>query len=258
MSAPFDLELALRQLGPDLSAPTAGPAFAERVRARIEAEQPRRAGASWWPRPVRRSLALALAALLIAAAAVTAAIGFGLPGLRIIFGPVETASPGATIPPGAPGSSLGLGTPVTLEEARELVQFEVVLPGDATGPPDVVYVAGRRVSLVWAPAPELPGTANPGVGLLIMELEGVPNQDMVQKMIQSGTHVEAITVDGAAGYWIAGDSHILEFIAPDGTLIRDSRRIAGNTLVWTQDGITYRLEGEFERDAALELAVTLR
>ena len=137
-----ELAGALRQLATSIDFPTrptepGSPDLAARVRRRIE-QNPLRpslwrrlglgVGAGTRARPIRRGLVLALVALLILAA-VAGAVGFGLPGLRIIFGegPSPTASPPATSSasprPSEPspsatvqplGGSLGLGDAVPL------------------------------------------------------------------------------------------------------------------------------------------------
>ena len=257
------LELELRDLGGALASPVASPHLAARVGARIQAERPRRAGTGWWSPPLRRSVVLALAALLLTAAIVTAAIGFGLPGLRILVAPSPapngSPSPTASTPSSAPGSGLGLGGRITLTDARNRVDFEILLPADpAIAEPDAVYLAGRRLSLVWAPRDELPGTAVAGMGLLLMEIEARVDEGMIQKLIDSGSSIERVDVDGAPGYWISGGAHELMFIGPDGRFIQDSQRRAGTTLAWTRDGITYRLEAEFTKEEALAFARTLR
>ena len=85
---------------PRSPAPAGSPDLASRARSRIEAEgitpdsgwldrlglRPTGRPAT---RPLRRGLVLALAALLVLAA-IAGAIGFGLPGLRIVFGPTAT------------------------------------------------------------------------------------------------------------------------------------------------------------------------
>jgi hypothetical protein len=274
----LDLDAALRDLGSVLMTPAApaeaaaAPDLAARVRARISAEQPRRATVPWWrelmepatigraPR-IRRSLLLAAAALLLAAAAVTAAIGYGLPGIRILFGPqASPTTPAETGRPSSPpGATLGLGGQVTLDDARARVDFPVLLPPDpAIGPPDAVYLAGSRLTLVWGPRPGLPGTADARIGLLLVELRAKIDEGMIQKNIDSGTRVERVTVGGAAGYWIAGERHMITYLDPYGVPVLDSERVVGNTLVWTADGITYRLEGELTREDAIALAETLR
>ena len=285
----LDLDAALRDLGSVLltpagatrgaltpagapAAPTATPDLAASVRARIEAEQPRRATVPWWlellqpaaigraPR-IRRSVLLAGAALLLAAAAVTAAIGYGLPGIRILFGPPPslTAPTETARPSSPPGATLGLGGRVTLDDARGRVDFPILLPADpAIGPPDAVYLAGPRLTLVWAPRPGLPGTADPRIGLLLVELHARIDEAMIQKNIDSGTSVERVTIGGAPGYWIAGERHMITYLDASGVPILDSERVVGNTLVWTADGITYRLEGELTRIDAIALAESLR
>ena len=260
-AADVDLDSALRDLAIVLDVPVPA-GIAERVRARIESERSRRAVAPWWHPRIRRSVVLALAALLIAAAAVGAAIGYGLPGLRILFGPVPSPATPASSPSGAagaPGALLALGTPLTLADASDLVAFDVLLPPDpAIGPPDAAYLAGRRLALVWGPDPALPGTAVADVGLLLIEIDATVDEGMIQKIVDSGTHVKAIEVDGARGYWISGDSHELLFVGPDGAVTPDSRRLADNTLVWTRHGVTYRLEADLGLEEALELAASLR
>lgn len=268
----FEFEAALRDLGAAIAAasPPRDGDLAAAVTRRILSERPRRATATatptWLRRGgvavprLRRSALLAAAALLVAAAAVAAAIGYGLPGIRILFGPPPSIVPTASVPAsGAPGATLGLGTPLTLDEAGALVDFEILLPPDpAIGPPDAVYLAAGRVALAWGPDPALPGTAAEGLGLLLLELRATVDHDWIEKLIQVGTHVERVTVDGADGYWISGERHFLTFIAPDGSVIEDAIREVGNTILWTRDGITYRLEGELTRDDAIALAATLR
>ncbi|MEW5990564.1 MAG: hypothetical protein AB1736_04345 [Chloroflexota bacterium] len=255
----LDLEAALRDLGSVLAAPVAS-GLGERVRARIEAEAPRPTARWAWPRPLRRSVVLALVAVIVIAAAVTAAIGYGLPGIRILFGPPPSlpASPSAPAS-AAPGAGLGLGLPMSLEEADDAVDFEIGLPElEAIGPPDAVYLAGGRLALAWGPDPGLPGTASPDLGLLIIELRATVDEGMIEKLLLSGTHVEWITFDGARGYWIDGERHVLAYTAPDGSRIEDTLRQVGNSLLWTRDGVTYRLEAELSRDAAIELAESFR
>src|SRR5260370_968952 len=84
----------LRGLGPWLESPRprmapGTPDPARRARLRIEAA-PRRVPRAWWPwtgrraPAVRRSFVLAVIALVVLAA-IVGAIGFGVPGIRIIF-----------------------------------------------------------------------------------------------------------------------------------------------------------------------------
>jgi hypothetical protein len=200
--------------------------------------------------------------VLLLAAIAAAAVGFDLPGLRIIFGPPPSAPAAAT--PGtsmthAPGALLGLGTPLGLDEAQALVDFPIPLPpAPDLGPPDATYLRLARVALVWAPGPGLPPTADAEIGLLLNEFRGSYDSTLVLKVAQEGTRVEEIEVDGAPGYWIDGAPHAFVYIDPAGSRLEDSYRSVGDTLVWTREGITFRLETGLGRDAAIRLAESLR
>jgi hypothetical protein len=65
-------------------------------------------------------------------------------------------------------------------------------------------------------------------------------------------------VNGAPGYWIEGAPHFFMYLDPSGKQIEDTYRTVGQTLVWTSDGITFRLETGLDRDAAIRLAASLR
>ena len=266
MTEPMDaeLELELRSLGAALAVPEPRSGFAAAVAARIELEAPRRDRPPFFLFPrVRRSALLAIAATLILAAVAAAAIGFNLPGLRILFGPAPSVQPSVTPPAsadGMPGSLLGLGVIASLEEAQAQVDFDLQIPTDPNpGPPAATYVRLGRVALVWAPSAELPATSeDPEVGLLLNEFHGTYDTEIVEKLIHEGTRVEQITVDGAPGYWIYGAPHFFVYIDETGQRMEDTYRSVGQSLVWTRDGITYRLETGLDRDAAIRLAESLR
>ena len=257
------LEDALRDLAPAIAWPEPTPSLVVGVRERLAAPA---AGRSLGERlglgrPLRRSLVLAVTVLLVLAA-IAGAVGLGLPGLRFVLGGPTPSLPLPTPPFGAgseaPGAGFGLGTPTTLEAAAATVDFAVLLPADpAIGPPDAVYVAADRVILAWAPSDALPDTEGDGVGLLISEFRGRIDGGWVEKVIASGTTLEALLVDGARGYWIAGDPHFFRYVDERGIDVEDTHRAVGDTLVWTRDGVTYRIESSLGRDATLALAEAL-
>jgi hypothetical protein len=256
------LEDALRRLGPSLAVPAvrAGPNDpAARARRRIAEAGGTSPRLRAWR--LRRGLVLAVAALLVMAA-VAAAVGLGLPGLRFVFGdpsPVPSASPVPTGPVGPPGSGLGLGTAVTLAEAERMAGFDLRLPTDPTiGPPDAAYLASfGAVSLAWEPAPNLPATDFGGVGLLITEFRGGVDEGYLEKALRSDATLTPVTVGGERGYWIAGPPHFFIYIDPRGEPVDDSRRVVGDTLVWTDGELTLRLESALGMEGALALAETL-
>jgi hypothetical protein len=263
------LEAALRDLGSALEFPSAGPPGADvalRVRQRIEAAPPRRSPLDWLrDRPLRRSVLVAIAALLILAA-VAGAVGLGVPGIRIIFGG-PTPSPSLATPPvpssatsSRPvGQTMGLGTRVSMEDAERLAGLELILPVDPTiGPPDAAYLFANRVALVWGERPGLPADPSWGVGLLLNEFRGTVDEGYYTKLLDSDASVTPVTVGGARGYWIEGPPHFFFYTDPSGEIVDDARQVVGNTLIWADGDVTYRLESQLGMEEAIRLAESLR
>lgn len=265
------LEVALTELGGAVAWPSPAPGFATRVRLRVEA-MPAPARESTWERwrtwlgtpvgrrPVRRSLLVAIALLLVAAT-VAAAIGFGLPGVRILFGPAPSPVPSRSLEPSATlGSSLGLGMVTTLEEAGAITGFEPRVPADAgLGAPEASFVSVGRLTMVWPAGPELPQIVGaPGVGLLVTELTGRVDEGYYEKLAQqTETGIEPVTVNGKPGYWFSGREHVLVYRLPGGSYIEETRRMVGDVLIWRDGDLTLRLETSLGLDEALRLAESI-
>lgn len=300
--APFagsDVELgaALRDLAGHIAVasaavPTAGDP-ARLARLRIEAGGARRGRFGSLIRrphirPLRRGLLVGLVAVLVIAA-VAGAIGLGVPGIRIVFGPAPSSiasapgstgagasgssSPGSSSPhpsgplpttpvgsaSGLPGSGLGLGTPIGTATAGSVAGITIVLPPDAMiGPPASTWLLDRRVSFVWPAGPALPPTSDPAIGLILTEFRGTLEPGYFQKVLGPGTTIETVRVRGTTGWWVSGAPHEFVYVDADGRPVFDSRRIVGDTLMWSDGTITYRLESGLDRAAAVALADSLR
>jgi hypothetical protein len=206
-------------------------------------------------RRLRRSLLLA-AALVLLVVGGALAVRFGLDLLSIEFGPVPS-------PTFSPGTSLHLGRPVSLEEATDSADFEVLIP-ELLGRPDAVYDGGialrGQVAFVYAPGPDLPAAdLLEGAGLLITQNAGRVDDGLAHKIVNSSAAtVVAVDVGGAPGLWISGAPHIFWYLAPDGEFIDESRRLVGDTLAWQRDGVLYRIEGAITLERALEIALSMR
>ncbi|MDQ1431431.1 MAG: hypothetical protein QOF40_2033 [Actinomycetota bacterium] len=258
-----DAELigALHDLAGHLVLPDAGPVRSS-VRARVvdEDKPDRREQRQVATR--RRALVVA-AVLVLAASAVLAALPstrdavadfFGLRGVQIDQQHTPAHPP--------TGSSLDLGAPVDLDEARRRVSFDVALPSrDRLGAPDAAYVGdvprAGRITLAYAPRSALPATATTGVGLLLTEFHADIPEPVIRKSLAAGTGVEQVAVDGAAGYWFSGAPHVLTLADADGQFFTDRSRLAGNTLLWQRGSVTYRLESSLTRDEAIRIAESL-
>lgn len=156
---------------------------------------------------------------------------------------------------------LGIGA-VEIERVPELDEAETTLDlGERVAPEDASGAAG--FDLVDSSALGEPAEAfiadvagNPAVsflypsGLILSQIEG--RDAVIVKQVLLSTTVEPIRVNGARGYWIAGDGHLIEF--PAGT----TPRVSANSLIWTHGQVTLRLEGDIGKAEALRLAEDLR
>ena len=262
---------ALRGLAPAIAWPSVAvgaPDPATRVRVAILAGDARATRAPdrrrWWTRPAPRALVLALVALL-AIAAIAGAVGLGLPGLRLFLGgPSATASapptpiPSATLPPGAPGTGLGLGRQVALADLDAEAGRPITLPTDPLlGPPDAAWVDADRadqVALVWAARPDLPATLDPGIGLILMSFDGTVEEGFYTKAITAGTTVDSVTVAGQRGFWISALPHLFWYDTGSGGSVDDPRRWVGDALLWSDGTTTWRIESALGREATLRIA----
>jgi hypothetical protein len=178
--------------------------------------------------------------LAVAAAALAVAVAFAVPPARsailrffhlggVTVERVETLPPAQERPLGA-----DLGTPVSAADAKLVLGRPFRFPPAARGAP--LYQSGNIVSTLFAaPKP-----------VLLSELAFT---GLLKKVAGASTAVQFVEIaPGVEGLWISGASHVVfgPAVPP---------RLAGNVLVWEQDGITFRLEGkDLERDDALRLA----
>jgi hypothetical protein len=185
-------------------------------------------------RPLRRPLLVALAVLLIAAVVASLVPGARsaiLHWFRIGGARVERVQ---TLPPAARQSlTAALGRPVARAEA------ERALGGGARLPTEQLYLRGGVVSALIA-------TDSGPVLFGALRSRDAP---FVMKKLASGSNIEFVdVVRNGMGIWIGGAPHVVIFPAAP-------PRLAGNVLLWTTGGLTYRLEGaRLEKQDALDLA----
>jgi hypothetical protein len=139
--------------------------------------------------------------------------------------------------PSAERRALVTGQRVTLVEARRAVQFPLSVPRRF----EHVYldrgVPGGMVSFAWN-------------GRVLSEWQG---QQIYEKSVGPGTEVRQVQIDFAPGIWLTGAPHALTFVDRNGEPRHQTRRLAGNVLIWHRNGVTYRLEGAKSLAEALSL-----
>ena len=249
-----ELDQALVRLGSEIEFPET-PDVAAAVRRRLAGGRRRR--------PLGRTLTLAFALIAVLVGAVLAvppARSAILEWLGLRGATVEKVE---TLPelPGRVPPSLELGRPVPIEDGRPRVEFPSLLVPAALGAPDAAYyssvVPGGKVSLVYEPRDDLPRSRFTGVGLLVTQFSGRASPEFVSKLVDQGVSVERIDVEGRPGLWIEGGPHALLFRGPEGRILEDAARLAGNTLLLQHGSLLVRLEGELTRERALEIAASL-
>jgi hypothetical protein len=113
------------------------------------------------------------------------------------------------------------------------------------------------VSLVFGVRDGLPKTAQGGVGVLFSEFHGEIEPAFFGKVLSAGTTLEPVTVNGGRGWWIQGEPHLIFYRDANGQVHDEQLRLAGNTLLWEQDGLTLRLESALTKDEALRIAASV-
>ena len=211
-----ELERALVALGRDLDFPDTPDAW-HQVSQRIQRRR--------WQRP---------AVFALAAAALAVGIAFAVPPARsailkffhvgsLTVERVDTLPPAVTRP-----------FPTGLGPARARPTLTVPRGVHATR-----YYSGREMAAALL--------RYRGRNVLYVQLRG-DQMGYTKKFVGPTTRIEEVPL-GEFGLWLGGGAHVL--IWNYGNV---NTRLAGNTLVWLDQGITYRLEGPLDKSQMLALA----
>jgi hypothetical protein len=251
-----ELETTLVDIGRRLRYPAAS-SLAAKVRARID--RPRTLRERWslpGVAPVFATLALLLVAIALALPDARAAAGefLRLRGIDIFPVPSSPVATGAAVP-SFPGER------TSLDDARRRARFPVTAPAEF-GAPDEVFIettaTSDRVTLVYRSRSGIPLSPSAGVSAIVVEFRGGLDEILLGKATGPETKVEPVTVGGGRGFWLEGAPHQFFYRDPNGAVQPETLRLAGNTLLWEQNGVTMRLEAQVARDQALRIASTFR
>jgi len=247
--------------------------------ARSTRRAARPAHRTWRPRSAGYVAAAVLAGIVLAGAVALAVPGprgavadlLGIGGVAIVprdelpGGAPRPGGPGRTGPSDADlldavGRDFGLGESLPVDEALRAAPapMEVGAVGDA----DAAFTGllEGQVTLAWAADDGLPvieAAAPTGWGLILTAFPGTTHAPTIVKAPEPLTTVTAVTVGGRSGYWVADWPHHVVVDPPGNKPGGMVARLAGNTLLWTVGGVTYRLESGLDREAAIALAETI-
>jgi hypothetical protein len=90
-----------------------------------------------------------------------------------------------------------------------------------------------------------------GAPVLLAELQG-DQTGIVKKLAGPATSVEPAPI-GSFGLWLSGGRHLLIWETGTGEVRQQEMRLAGNVLIWTENGRTFRLEAPLDQGQMLEL-----
>lgn len=155
-------------------------------------------------------------------------------------------------------ADLQLGDSVSLTAAVDSAEFALLVPGGLPGTPDAVYRDGDRVSTVWEAWADLPKVGDTGIGLLHMQFPARLDGALLSKRLGPSSAIETVVVRGRTAYWIDGGPHTVTYVDEFGVEREETTRLAGNVLLWEEDGVTHRLETALQRETAIAIAENLQ
>jgi hypothetical protein len=151
---------------------------------------------------------------------------------------------------------LDLGQRVTVAEAVGGTDFALLLPA-ALDHPDAIFLESGRVATVWVASPDLPEAGDSGVGLLHLQFRAELDSALVSKRLGPDTSVQSVSVRGRTGFWIEGAPHVVTYLE-NGVEREETTRLAGNVLLWEQDGVTNRIESDLPLVDVLTIVASLQ
>jgi len=256
------LAAELYELGRHLEVPPAPAAaqVAATVRARLESVGAPSAGppARSWSQLVFKAaavLAILLAGLLVVSPQVRAAVAdlLRFAGIEIRQGE------GPHVPPSGRYVPLPSERVTDLDTARELADFQILVPA-ALGPPDLVVVADgeppRVVSLLYYPDSEAPPSTPAGGEQPMIRIDEFHGSISPVFMKYVDQQAEPVALGSYLAFWV-DQPHPVLYVDRGGRVQEELARLSGRTLIVQIGDTTVRIEGDFEKERAIEIARSL-
>lgn len=237
------VEAALRELGGRLAVPDPPADPVAAVLARLTEPDARRPAPRLLPRLVAAAVALllALAVAMAVSPTVRAAVLDFFRGVEIHYTPPPVTP--TTSDAAVPGER-----DLSLADARAAVPFAIRVPRLLGDPASV-----RVIDSADGGPPRVVSLRYPGAR--VDEIDG-----RISPVFEKYTHAADVVrtgVNGAPAIWIPRPHPIL-YVDEHGTVHEEAARLAAKTLIWEENGLTYRIEGDLTRTQAETIAASLR
>lgn len=258
------LERTLRDLAGSLRVPTDRD-LTEEVMQRVGAES-ERSPTAVRGRPVPTKRVLAIASLLLAAvllsfvAPVRSAVASVLEFVGI---DIRQSDVGASPPSPSPPMGGELGRLVPVGEVSQAAGFLVPLPRTSQlGSPDEAYLLDEGdhqvVTLVWRRDDKIPVSAASDAAVLLSVFQGGPTRvEYLEKILFQGSRAHRVQVNDNPGVFVDGPQTVL-YLSSNRDVEEAQSRLSGNSLIWQQDGLTFRLESALGQPASVAIAASVR
>jgi Domain of unknown function (DUF4367) len=241
------LESDIQLLSQAMAFPTT-PSLASRVRSRIEAEGDLQAPAPAW------QLAFAAAAAALVGLAFLA--GILAPARDAVADLFDSINIFETDEVPADLTRQISGTPVSLETAEATLGRPILLPAY---PENLTLERVLLQDFGQVKAAVLFFEHTDGTRFALFETsagvgKGLPT---IGKGIADEAQAEPVSDLGEEAYWLTG-LRIVQYYDLEGNVIQDSVRASDvNTLLWSDDGYVFRIEGDLSQDEAIKIATSL-
>jgi hypothetical protein len=223
------------------------PSLAGSVRARIEAEQRKRRPAPSWQ--------LALTAVAAVAVALAFVAGIASPARDAVADLFDRINIFTTSEVPSNLTREISGREVSLDEAEAQLSLPLILPEGDSQPDRVLLQDFQSIKAAVLFYRDPDGTpyalyeTNAQVG------KGIP---IAGKAVLSSSQVQPLRDLGDEAYWLTG-SRIVQYYDPTGAVVRESvRATEANSLLWSDNGRVFRIEGNLTQEQALAIARSLR
>jgi hypothetical protein len=111
--------------------------------------------------------------------------------------------------------------------------------------------------MVWESAETLPSAGDTGIGVLYSQFR-VVGAEVFLKSLDDEHVIEEVEIRGEEGFWLAGNPHMVIYRDLEGVVHEETGRLAGNVLIWEEDGVTHRIETTLQLEETMALAESLR